>query len=40
MDKHEHETITLKDRIAEILGLILFTGWVIFLVLHKVLHAI
>jgi hypothetical protein len=40
MDKPEHEKITLKDRFAEILGLILFAGWVIFLILHKILHAI
>jgi hypothetical protein len=40
MDKPEHEKITLKDRVAEILGLILFTGWVIFLILHKIMHAI
>lgn len=40
MDKHEPETITLKDRFAEILGLILFVGWVIFLILHKILHLI
>jgi uncharacterized membrane protein len=30
----------LKERFAELLGFVLFLGWVAFLVLHKILHAI
>jgi hypothetical protein len=31
---------TLRERFAEILGLVLLLGWVAFLVLHKILHVI
>lgn len=30
----------LKERFAELLGLVLFLCWVAFLILHKILHVI
>lgn len=31
---------TFRERFAEILGLMLFLGWVAFLILHKLLHVV